>query len=233
MPVRQEPQLEQPIGIHTVEDVLKKFPEYNPHQSGHGKENEPDLECPDCHAVFFTRRDCEDHQHSSSCPDSAAVAYVMIGDSTRPGGYRVEKRLLSFDVSHSRVKCMKCKQSYADQASLEAHQASHVLEHLECVHCQRLFQTVTELEYHYDWHDDMEFRHHRNRLRAKQPGLKLQSEHGYRDQTKVAIPNFRRQSLLSVPAKPMPIIHETSSVMSGDAGKSDTNMHACTGLTTL
>ena len=231
MPASQVQEHEQPKGIHTVEHVLKKFPEYNPDQSGHGKENEPDLECLDCHAVFFTLRDCEDHQHSSSCPDSAAVAYVMIGDSTRPGGYRVEKRLIPFDVSQSRMKCMKCKQSYEDQASLEAHQASHVLEHLECVHCQRLFQTVTELEYHYDWHDDMEFRHHRNRLRAKQPGLKLQSEHGFRDQTKVAIPNFKRQTLLSVPTKPMPIIHEASSGVSGDAGKADPFMRTYTKLT--
>lgn len=209
---------EEPAGIHTVLDVLKKFPEYNPDESGHGKDSAPDLECPDCHAVFFSRKDCLDHQQSSSCPDSAAVAYVMIGDPAQPGGYRVERRLLSFDVSRSRIKCTKCKQSFANQLGLEAHQASHVLENLECVHCQRLFHTVTELEYHYDWHDDMEFRHHRDRLRAKQPGLKLQSELGYRDQTKVAVPNFKRQSVLSNSARPMPIIHEAASIVSGEAG---------------
>ena len=64
----------------------------------------------------------------------------------------------------------------------------------------------------------MEFRHHRNKIRAKQPGLKLLSDLGYRDQTKVAVPTFRRQSMLPGPAKPMPVIHEASSAVNSDLG---------------
>ena len=142
----------------------------------------------------------------------------MISDAAQPGGYRVERRLLPFDVSHSRVKCPKCKQSFATQEGLERHQTSHIAQHLECVHCQMLFHTVTELESHYDWHDDMEFRHHRNKIRAKQPGLKLLSELGYRDQTNVALPTFRRQSALPGVSRPMPIIHEASSIVNSDLG---------------
>ena len=208
----------EPLGIHTVEDILKKFPEYNEDQGRHGKAHARELECQDCHAVFFSQADCDYHQQTNLCQDSAAVAYVMISDAAQPGGYRVERRLLPFDVSHSRIKCPKCKQSFANQEGLDRHQTSHVAQHLECVHCQKLFHTVTELESHYDWHDDMEFRHHRNKIRAKQPGLKLLSELGYRDQTKVAIPTFRKQSMLAGPAKPMPVIHEASSVVNNDLG---------------
>jgi len=142
----------------------------------------------------------------------------MISDGTQPGGYRVERRLLPFDISHSRIKCSKCKLSFVDPEALNRHQTSHVSQHLECVHCQKLFHTVTELESHYEWHDDMEFRHHRNKIRAKQPGLKLLSELGYRDQTKVAIPTFRKQLALAGPAKPMPVINEASSAATSDLG---------------
>jgi hypothetical protein len=208
----------EPLGIHTVKEVLKKFPEYDEDQSRSGKGHAKELECQDCHAVFFTQTDCDHHQQTSLCQDSAAVAYVMISDTAQPGGYRVERRVLPFDVSHSRIKCPKCKQSFATQEGLERHQTGHVAQHLECVHCQRLFHTVTELESHYDWHDDMEFRHHRNKIRAKQPGLKLLSELGYRDQTKIAVPTFKRQPMLPGAPKPMPVIHETSSAMDSDPG---------------
>ena len=208
----------EPLGIHTVEEVLKKFPEYDEDQSRSGKGHARELECQDCHAVFFTQADCDYHQQTSLCQDSAAVAYVMISDAAQPGGYRVEKRVLPFDVSHSRIKCPKCKQSFATQEGLERHQTSHVAQHLECVHCQKLFHTVTELESHYDWHDDMEFRHQRNKIRAKQPGLKLLSELGHRDQTKIAVPTFKRQPMLPGAPKPMPVIHETSSAVDSDLG---------------
>jgi phage FluMu protein Com len=209
---------EEPPGIHTVEDILRKFPEYDGEHHKDDEEHSRDLDCQDCHAVFFSRADRDYHQQTSLCQDSAAVAYVLISDTAQPGGYRVERRLLPFDVSHSRIKCPKCKQSFATQDELESHQASHVMQHLECVHCQRLFHTVTELESHYDWHDDMEFRHHRNKIRAKQPGLKLLSELGYRDQTKVAVPTFKRQSMFPGPAKPMPVIHEAASAVTSDLG---------------
>ena len=209
---------EEPPGIHTVEDILRKFPEYDGEHHKDDEEHSRDLECQDCHAVFFSRADRDYHQRTSLCQDSAAVAYVMISDAAQPGGYRVERRCLPFDVSHSRIKCPKCKQSFATQEELESHQASHVMQHLECVHCQRLFHTVTELESHYDWHDDMEFRHHRNRIRAKQPGLKLLSDLGYRDQTKVAVPTFKRQLMFPGPAKPMPVIHEAASALNSDLG---------------
>jgi hypothetical protein len=209
---------EEPLGIHTVEDILGKFPEYEEDQNKDDDGHSRDLECQDCHAVFFSRADCDYHQQTSLCQDSAAVAYVMISDAAQPGGYRVERRLLPFDLSHSRIKCPKCKQSFATREGLERHQTSHVAQHLECVHCQRLFHTVTELDSHYDWHDDMEFRHHRNKIRAKQPGLKLLSELGYRDQTKVAAPTFKRQSMFPGPAKPMPVIHEAASAVNSDRG---------------
>ena len=208
----------EPLGIHTVEEVLKKFPEYDEDQSRSGKGHARELECQDCHAVFFTQADCDYHRQTSLCQDSAAVAYVMISDAAQPGGYRVERRVLPFDVSHSRIKCPKCKQSFATQEGLERHQTSHVVQQLECVHCQRLFHTVTELESHYEWHDDMEFRHHRNKIRAKQPGLKLLSELGHRDQTKIATPTFKRQPMLLGTPKPMPVIHEASSAMDSDLG---------------
>lgn len=210
---------EEPVGIHTVEDILRKFPESDEDHNSDRKAYSRDLECPDCHAVFFSRADCDYHQRTSLCPDSAAVAFVMISDATQPGGYRVERRLLQFDVAHSRIKCPKCKLSFATQDEVERHQISHVTRHLECVHCQRLFHTVTELESHYDWHDDMEFRHHRNRIRAKQPGLKLLSELGYRDQTKLAVPTFRRQWAFPGPATSMPIIHEAASAGNNDPGR--------------
>jgi hypothetical protein len=208
---------EEPLGIHTIEDVLRKFPEYED-QNKDDKGRSRDLECQDCHAVFFSQVDCDYHQQINLCQDSAAVAYVMISDAAQPGGYRVERRLLPFDVSQSRIKCPKCNHSFATREGLERHQTSHVAQHLECVHCHRLFHTVTELESHYDWHDDMEFRHHRNRIRAKQPGLKLLSELGYRDQTKVAVPTFKTQSMFPGPGKPMPVIHEASSAVISDLG---------------
>jgi hypothetical protein len=205
-------------GIRTVGDVLRKFPGYDEEHIKDGKEHSRDLECQDCHAVFFSRADCDYHQQTSLCQDSAAVAYVIISDATQPGGYRVERRFLAFDVSQSRMKCPKCNQTFVAREGLERHQTSHVEQHLECLHCQKLFHTATELESHYDWHDDMEFRHHRNRIRAKQPGLKLLSELGYRDQTKVAGPTFKRQPMFPGPAKPMPVIHEGASAVNGGLG---------------
>jgi hypothetical protein len=206
------------LGIQTVEEVLKKFPQYDEDQSRNDRGHARELECQDCHAVFFTQADCDYHRQTSLCQDSAAVAYVMISDAAQPGGYRVERRVLPFDVSHSRIKCPKCKQSFATQEGLERHQNSHVAKQLECVHCQRLFDTATELESHYDWHDDMEFRHHRNKIRAKQPGLKLLSDMGHRDQMKVAVPNFKRQPMLPGAPRPMPIIPETSNAVDSDLG---------------
>ena len=222
-PTREEPQ---PVGIHSVSDVLKKFPAFDAEQHDQGKGHVKDLECPDCHAVLFSRADCEYHSQTSACPDSAALAYVLIVDATQPGGYRVERRLLPFDVTHSRLKCRKCKQSYGTQEEMESHQASHDGEYVECVHCQKAFQTNEELESHYDWHDDMEFRHHRNRVRAKQPGLKLQSELGYRDQSNFAMPSFKRRPGLTTPAKPMPVIHEAVSITNGHLSRTFSSVPA-------
>ena len=207
-----------PVGIRGVEDVIRKFPAYGANTNGQDNTYGRDLECADCHAVFFTPEECDQHRQSSSCPASAAVAFVIIRDPSQTGGYLIERRLLPFDVAHSFIKCCKCDESFPTQAEVDVHQSGHTSEDLECGHCQKLFETPTELESHYEWHDDMEYRHHRNRLRAKQPGLKLQSELGPKDQSDFVTPSFKRR-IVPGQSKAMPIIYEATITPKNDSCK--------------
>ena len=166
-----------------IRDVVSRFPTFTACKTEPMTTTRPGLECADCHAVFFTPEDCLSHRESHFCPGSPGIAYTLSRDATQPGGYRLQRRLLPFELSASFVKCRKCNSSFPTLEETDVHEKSHVTGHLECVHCLRIFDTSTELGIHHDWHDDMEFRHLRDKSRVKRPGLKLQSQQMQSDES--------------------------------------------------
>lgn len=59
----------------------------------------------------------------------------------------------------------------------------------------KVFSTTTELESHYQWHDDMEYRHHRDKCRRKLPGLKLQTKTLQKRSSRAGVADFGRKSV--------------------------------------
>ena len=151
--------------------------------------------CSDCQAVFSTQKDCDLHSSSRFCPGSAAIAFALYRDVRQPGGYRIDKKYLPFEGKYSTIKCQKCHLSFSDRLLKKVHERSHVSAQIECLHCREIFSTTTELEVHYQWHDDMEYRHHRDKCRRKLPGLKLHSKTSHKRLSRAGVGDFGRKSV--------------------------------------
>jgi len=181
--------------IKTLDDVVARFPAFeigNPDDHSHASR---DYKCADCDAIFSTQKDCDLHNRSRFCPGSAATAFALYRDVRQPGGYRIDKKYLPFNGQHSRIKCQKCHLSFSNRLSKKVHERSHAAAQNECQHCHKTFSTTTELESHYQWHDDMEHRHHRDKCRMKLPGLKLQSKPLHKRLSKTGVGDFGRKSV--------------------------------------
>lgn len=181
--------------IKTLNDILARFPSFEIENRDHQSHTIRDYKCADCEAVFSTQKDCDAHTQSRSCPGSAVIAFALYRDLGQPGGYRIDKKYLPFDGQQSCFKCKKCHLSFSNRLLKRVHEHSHPQPHIKCLHCAKPFSTAIELESHYQWHDDMEFRHHRNECRRKLPGLKLQSK-PVQNHTNTGVADFGRKSVL-------------------------------------
>jgi hypothetical protein len=181
--------------IKTLEDVVARFPAFEIEKVDDQSETSRDYKCADCEAIFSTQKDCDLHNQSRFCPGSAAIAFALYRDVRQPGGYRIDKKYLPFNGQQSSIKCQKCHVSFSNRLQKKVHERSHAEAHIECLHCRKAFSTTTELESHYQWHDDMEHRHHRNRCRRKLPGLKLQSKALHKRQSRAGVADFGRKSV--------------------------------------
>jgi DNA-directed RNA polymerase subunit RPC12/RpoP len=196
--------------IKTLEDVVARFPAFEIEGAKDQIQTNRDYKCADCEAIFSTQKDCDLHNQSRFCPGSAAIAYALYRDVRQPGGYRIDKKYLPFNGQESSIKCSKCELSFRTRLLKRVHERSHATAHIECLHCRKAFSTTTELETHYQWHDDMEYRHHRNRCRKRLPGLKLQSKTLQKRISRAGVADFGRKSvfladeeLTTVPEVPM------------------------------
>ena len=182
--------------IKTFADVVVRFPSFDIENPDDQSFIERHYKCADCQAVFSTQKDFDVHSLSRFCPGSAAVAYALYRDLRRPGGYRIDTKYLPFDGHQICFKCKKCHLRFSNRLLKQAHERSHPRPHMECVHCPRSFNTAIELELHYQWHDDMEYRHHRDKCLKKLPGLKLQSKPLKKRHSKIGVADFSRKSVL-------------------------------------
>lgn len=182
--------------IKTFADVVVRFPSFDIENPDEQSSVERDYKCADCQAVFSTQQDFDVHTLSRFCPGSAAVAYALYRDLRQPGGYRIDKKYLPFDGRQISFKCKKCHLRFSNRLVKQAHERSHPRLHIECLHCQRSFSTVIELESHYQWHDDMEYRHHRDKCLKKLPGLKLQSKYLKKRHSKIGVADFGKKPVL-------------------------------------
>lgn len=193
--------------IKTLADVLARFPAFDIEKTGDLSHTTRDYKCADCEAIFSTQKDCDLHTQSRFCPGSAAIAFALYRDVRQPGGYRIDKKFLPFNGQYSSIKCQKCHLSFSNRLQKKVHELSHPSAQIECLHCEKLLSTTTELESHYQWHDDMEHRHHRNKCRRKLPGLKLQSIALPKRQPRAGVADFGRKSVF-LADEDLPVIPE-------------------------
>jgi hypothetical protein len=181
--------------IKTLDDMVARFPAFDIGNPDHPSQASRDYKCADCEAIFSTQRDCDLHNRSRFCPGSAATAFALYRDVRQPGGYRIDKKYLPFNGQHSQIKCQKCHLGFSNRLLKKVHERTHTAAEAECQHCQKTFSTTTELESHYQWHDDMEHRHHRDKCRMKLPGLKLQSKTLHKRLSRTGVGDFGRRSV--------------------------------------
>ncbi|KAF7511340.1 hypothetical protein GJ744_004905 [Endocarpon pusillum] len=181
--------------IKTLTDVVARFPAFDIEQTGDTYHTTRDYKCVDCEAIFSTQKDCDLHTQSRFCPGSAALAFALYRDVRQPGGYRIDRKYLPFNGQYSSIKCQKCHLSFSNRLQKKVHELSHPSAQIECLHCEKLLSTTTELESHYQWHDDMEHRHRRNKCRRKLPGLKLQSKALRKRQSTAGVADFGGKSV--------------------------------------
>lgn len=174
---------------------MARFPAFDIEKAVDHSDTDRDYKCADCEAIFSTQKDCDLHNQSRFCAGSAAIAYALYRDLRQPGGYRIDKKYLPFNGQQSSIKCQKCNLSFSNRLLKKVHERSHPLAQIECLHCRKSFSTTTELESHYQWHDDMEHRHHRNKCRRKLPGLKLQSKTLQKRSSRTGVAEFGRKSV--------------------------------------
>lgn len=196
---------------------MTRFPAFNVEKKTDQLQKKRDHACLDCEAVFSSQKDCDLHNQSRFCPGSAAVAFVLYRDSTQQGGYRVDKKHLPFNSQSSSIKCSKCPLAFSNRLVKKVHERTHPAPRLECLHCKKPFSTMAQLDSHYEWHDDMEHRHHRDKCRRKLPGLKLQSTSATKRLSKIGIADFGRKSVFLADDDMGPISEEMSP--DGDPGK--------------
>ncbi|EED19268.1 tetratricopeptide repeat protein [Talaromyces stipitatus ATCC 10500] len=140
--------------IRHFQDVLRKFPP-RPNKDAYTIELK-NVSCTDCDAIFSTRAELENHRFTKFCPGAAIVVHVMMRDNLINKGYRIEKRLVPLEGFPLRVPCNKCKDVFPSDEAKEAHENLRMSTRL----------SRYELRLHYDYHDDMEFRHVRKEVNS-------------------------------------------------------------------
>jgi Zinc finger, C2H2 type len=205
---------------------VARFPAFEIEKTGDQSHVNRDYKCADCEALFSTQRDCDLHNQSRFCPGSAAVAFALYRDVRQPGGYRIDKKYLPFNGQQTSIKCPKCDLSFSNRILKRVHERGHPVANMECFHCRKTFSTTTELESHYQWHDDMEYRHHRDKCRRKLPGLKLQSKTLPKRQPRTGVADFGRKSVF-LAEEDLTAIPEHSNGENGEQGRL-----LCSGLST-
>ena len=210
--------------IKTLEDVVARFPAFEIEKADKHSRTNRDYKCADCEAIFSSQKDCDLHNQSRFCPGSAAIAFALYRDARQPGGYRIDKKYIPFDGQQSSIKCRKCHLSFNNRLLKNLHERNHPPAHMECLHCGKQFSTTTELESHYQWHDDMEHRHHRNKCRRKLPGLKLQSEPLHQSQFRADVADLGRKSVF-LADEDLKVVAEDSMGETREQGRSVSNWH--------
>ncbi|KAK2743242.1 hypothetical protein FQN57_004931 [Myotisia sp. PD_48] len=146
-------------------DILHKFRPYEGDGVEQNTSVSQELPCPDCKFKFRTPEEREDHYRSAYCRGSHIVAYLMYMDSSKPGSYRIERLEVPFDARGKEQyhQCKKCGAKFPTIKEKDDHQATHSLQPVKCLHCKKILSSEFELDDHYDWHDDMEYRNNRGR----------------------------------------------------------------------
>ncbi|GAB1317938.1 hypothetical protein MFIFM68171_08148 [Madurella fahalii] len=156
------------IVLERVQGIVARF---EPYEDGvEIKVPQPaELPCPDCDFKLRNKKELDEHILSIYCRGSHIVQYPLCIDSSKPRGYYVEEVLVPFDehAHPSEFQCCKCEEKFPSLKAMEEHEATHPMLPQICLHCSKVFGTEYELENHYDWHDDMEYRQMLDRLPAE------------------------------------------------------------------
>ncbi|KAF2019535.1 hypothetical protein BU24DRAFT_448012 [Aaosphaeria arxii CBS 175.79] len=134
-----------------------------------------DVSCKHCPAIFSNSDDLTDHYLSKYCPGISIIVHLMIYDR-------------------------KCEICFETEKKADEHEGNHLSEDAKCLHCAKIFTTSHELEQHYDFHDDMEFRHTRDRLRTGEPYCD-DGDRSFLEQPgveRLAVPSTNKESKLTL-----------------------------------
>ncbi|KAK4159583.1 hypothetical protein QBC43DRAFT_247186 [Cladorrhinum sp. PSN259] len=157
-----------------VRGIIDRFEPYED-----GVEEKPrrlaELQCPDCDFKLRNQEELDQHILSVYCRGANIVQYLFHIDSSKPRGYYVEEKLVAFDehTHPSKFQCRKCEEMFQSVKAMQEHEDSHPILPQVCLHCNKVFGTEYELETHYEWHDDMEYR----QMVDKQPTTDPQNTH--------------------------------------------------------
>ncbi|PLN83555.1 hypothetical protein BDW42DRAFT_64314 [Aspergillus taichungensis] len=98
-------------GVENFQEALRLFP---PFRDDDGATlGAVEVKCPDCDAVYSSQNELKQHYLTRFCPGAAVAVYVMTRDRLITKGYRMEKRLVSFDCRPIRFFCGHCDRHFA------------------------------------------------------------------------------------------------------------------------
>ncbi|GIC88694.1 uncharacterized protein Aud_005092 [Aspergillus udagawae] len=190
-----------------IKFIMEHFASYDVTGMTEDSPSDREYSCPDCDFKFRTLKDRDEHRLSRFCQGCHVKVFVMVNDqwvlllaesqyvsfhllltlsSSKPTGYKIENLLLPFDWKLYRwdSACKKCGKCFPSDADMKQHELTHLIMPSRCLHCSKVFSSHYELEDHYEWHDDMEYRNHRdNALRS---AASIETE---RDYVEIHIPN--------------------------------------------
>ncbi|GFG10715.1 nephrocystin-3 [Aspergillus udagawae] len=169
-----------------IKFIMEHFASYDGTGMTEDSPSDREYSCPDCDFKFRTLKDRDEHRLSRFCQGCHVKAFVMVNDHSKPTGYQIENVLLPFDWKLYRWEsvCKKCGECFTSDADMKQHELTHLIMPSRCLHCSKVFSSHYELEDHYEWHDDMEYRNHRdNALRS------AASSETKRDYVEIHIPN--------------------------------------------
>jgi hypothetical protein len=161
-----------PQALRKLEELLQRYPPYGDELSEQPATH-PEWICQDCDGIFPSSLERNEHYLSRYCSGSAAVVHLLIIDKSRPEGYHIEEKHIPFDSRASGFKCSKCSDVFLSTEQSQVHERTHAIEGARCLYCAKSYDTEYELQTHYDWHDDMEFRHQRDGQKAQMLKLSL------------------------------------------------------------
>ncbi|PYH94270.1 tetratricopeptide repeat domain protein [Aspergillus ellipticus CBS 707.79] len=96
-----------------------------------------DVHCPDCDAVFSSLDELKQHYLTKYCPGTAIAVYVMTRDRLITKGYRVEKRLISFNSRPIYFFCDNCERqfTFGDDENEGLNRKRSESHFVDCKHC--------------------------------------------------------------------------------------------------